>query len=241
MIELVVFDPAGTTVYDGDAVNACFRATLAARGLAADPAAVTTVMGLPKPEAIRILLEQAGRPRGVPPSVEAINAIHEDFTSRMRHYYANDPAVREIPGAAAAFAALRRAGIKIALNTGFFRPIADVLLTRLGWRPPAVIDADVTSDEVPRGRPHPDMIRHLMTRLGVQDARRVAKVGDTRADLEEGANAGCALVIGVTTGSFSREQLRACPHTHILESVAEVPALLLPKAGSGFDKPEPGA
>jgi phosphonatase-like hydrolase len=237
MIELVVFDLAGTTVHDGDAVNACFRATLAAWGIEAEPAAVNTVMGLPKPEAIRILLDQFGRPCGVAPSVEAINAIHEDFTHRMCRYYADDPAVREVPGASAAFAALRRGGIKVALNTGFFRPIADVLLTRLGWRSPDVIDAAVTSDEVPRGRPHPDMIRHLMAQLDIQDTRRVAKVGDTRADLEEGTNAGCGLVIGVTTGSLSREALRACPHSHILESVAEVPALLLPAAGLRCDKP----
>jgi phosphonatase-like hydrolase len=235
MIELVVFDMAGTALYDGDAVNTAFRATLAAWGIEAEPAAVNRVMGLPKPEAIRILLEHLGRPHGVKASPENINALHEDFTSRMRHYYGTDPAVREVPGAAVAFAALRRAGIKVALNTGFSRGIADVLLARLGWRWPAVIDADVTSDEVLRGRPHPDMIQHLMTRLGIQDARRVAKVGDTKADLEEGTNAGCALVIGVTTGSFSREQLQACPHTHIRGSVAEIPALLLPEAGSRLD------
>ncbi len=227
MIELVVFDLAGTTVHDGDAVNASFRATLAAWGLEADPAVVNSVMGLPKPEAIRILLKQLGQPRGIAPTAEHIHAIHEDFTRRMRSYYSADPAVREVPGAAVAFATLRRAGVKVALNTGFFRPITEVLLKRLDWHAPAVIDADVTSDEVPRGRPHPDMIRHLMKRLSVEDPRRVAKVGDTRADLEEGTNAGCALVIGVTTGSYSREQLQACPHTHILESVVEVPALLL--------------
>jgi phosphonatase-like hydrolase len=230
MIELVVFDLAGTTVYDGDAVNSSFRATLAVWGIEADPAAVNAVMGLPKPEAIRILLQQFGPPRGVTASPENIDAIHADFTQRMRHYYATGPAVREVPGATATFAALRQAGIKVALNTGFFRPITEVLLTRLGWQCPAVIDADVTSDEVPRGRPYPDMIRHLMARLGIPDARRVAKVGDTKADLEEGANAGCGLVIGVTTGSFSREQLQACPHSHILSSVAELPALLLPDA-----------
>lgn len=233
MIELVVFDLAGTTVDDGDAVNASFRATLAAWGLEADPALVNSVMGLPKPEAIRILLDAVGRPRGVLPSPETIDAIHADFTRRMCHYYATDPAVREIKGAAAAFAALRGAGIKVALNTGFFRPIAAALLARLGWQAPAMIDADVTSDEVPRGRPYPDMIQHLMARLGVREPSHVAKVGDTRADLEEGTNAGCGLVIGVTTGSFTREQLEACPHTHILGSVAEVPALVLadPLAG----------
>jgi phosphonatase-like hydrolase len=227
MIDLVVFDLAGTTVDDGDAVNACLRATLAAAGIEADPAVVNTVMGLPKPEALRRLVEQLDPPRGVPLSADHLNAMHEDFTKRMRHYYATDPAVRAIPGATAAFAAVRRAGVKVALNTGFFRPIADVLLARLGWTCPAVFDADVTSDEVPRGRPHPDMIRHLMQRLGVADVRRVAKVGDTRADLEEGANAGCGLVIGVTTGSYSREQLHACPHSYVVGSVADVPALLL--------------
>jgi phosphonatase-like hydrolase len=231
MIELVVFDLAGTTVHDGDAVNASFRATLAAWGVRAEPAAVNAVMGLAKPDAFRLLLDRSGQPRGGTPSAGQLEAIHEDFTSRMRDHYANDPTVREIPGAAAAFAALRRAGVKVALNTGFSRPVAEVLLARLGWASPGVIDADVTSDEVPRGRPHPDMILHLMTRLGVADARWVAKVGDTRADLEEGSNAGCGVVIGVTTGTFSREELQACPHSHIVGSVAEVPGLLLSGVG----------
>ena len=227
MIELVVFDIAGTTVHDGDAVNASLRASLAAWGIETDLAAANAVMGLPKPEAIRILLERFGRPRGLGSSPASIHAIHEDFARRMCDYYTTDPAVHEIPGAAAAFATLRRAGIKVALDTGFSRPIADILLARLGWSSAAIIDADVTSDEVPRGRPHPDMIHQLMKRLGVSDPSRVAKVGDTRADLEEGTNARCSLVIGVTTGSSSRQQLEACPHTHIVESVVEVPALLL--------------
>jgi phosphonatase-like hydrolase len=227
MIELVVFDLAGTTVHDGDAVNSCFRAALTSLGIEADPAAVNAVMGLPKPEAIRILLKEFGPPAGMAPSAENISVIHEQFTHRMCAHYADAPCVREVPGASAAFAALRRAGVKVALNTGFFRPIAGVLLARLGWHAPAAIDADVTSDEVARGRPHPDMIHHLMRVLDISDARRVAKVGDTRADLEEGTNAGCGLVIGVTTGSYSRESLLACPHTHVLGSVAEVPALIL--------------
>ena len=140
----------------------------------------------------------------------------------MLHYYATDPAVREIPGAAATFAALRSAGIKVALNTGFNRAIVDVLLERLGWRSPEVIDAVVASDEVPQGRPHPNMIRLLMSRLGVEDARNVAKVGDTWADLEEGHSAGCGLVIGVTSGAFTREQLSLRPHSHIVASVTDV-------------------
>ena len=222
MVELVVFDIAGTTVHDGDTVNAAFRDTLAGYGLALPPAVIDGVMGLPKPDALRILLAHAGRPV----VAAEVDALHAAFTERLiEHYRTGD--VREIPGATAAFAALRAAGGKGALDTGFFRPIAGVLLDRLGWRAPAVIDADVTSDEVPRGRPHPDMIRHLMARLGVTDPARVAKVGDTQADVEEGTNAGCGFVIGVLTGSSSREQFQQWPHTHLVESVADVPALLL--------------
>ena len=228
MIELVVFDMAGTTVHDGDAVNASLRAALAAVGVEVDPAVVNSVMGLPKPEALRILLARSGRS---PAEVEG-RAVHDDFVRRMCRYYETDPSVREVPGAAAVFVALRRQGIKVALNTGFSRVVADTLLRRLGWCCPDVIDADVASDEVARGRPHPDMIHCLMKRLGIADAGRVAKVGDTRADLEEGAQAGCGLVIGVTSGSSTREQLQACPHTHILETVAQVPELL--RQGGAF-------
>ncbi len=223
-MELVVFDLAGTTVHDGDAVNASFRAALSAVGVSSDPAFVNTVMGLHKPDAIRILLAEAGRATSSETEVEA---IHADFVRRMTDYYSTAPDIREVPGATAAFASLRAAGIKVALNTGFSRAVTDVLLNRLGWRVPETIDDVVSSDQVSRGRPHPDLIRTLMARLGIVDPRRVAKVGDTRADLEEGTSAGCGLVVGVTTDSFTREQLKAFQHSRILDSVAEVPGLLL--------------
>lgn len=46
--------------------------------------------------------------------------------------------------------------------------------------------------------------RRLMRELGVADPQRIAKVGDTAADLLEGRNAGCGLVIGMTGGSSAR-------------------------------------
>ncbi len=124
------------------------------------------------------------------------------------------------------FRTLKEAGIKVALNTGFNRAITQVILDRLDWSGSPLIDATICSDEVPRGRPHPDMIRELMRRLGIVDPAGVAKVGDTPADLQEGRNAGCGLIIGVTEGTHSREQLECHPHTHLVDSVKELPALL---------------
>ena len=203
-IELVVFDMAGTTVDDQGVVNRCFREALAAQGLIAEPEAVDAVMGLPKPEAFRILVgrsDLAGRLAG------RLDAIHGDFVSRMVKFYAEDSSVREVPGSCALFGKLKAAGIKVGLDTGFSRDIADTILKRLDWIDGGVIDASVCSDEVAQGRPHPDMIVHLMSRLGVTDSKRVVKVGDAPADLDEGFAAGCRWVIGVTWGSHTRAQL----------------------------------
>lgn len=218
MIELVVFDMAGTTLHDGDAVSNCFCAALAGVGVKPERSAVNEVMGLHKPQAIRRLLAAAGRP------TDDVAAIHDDFVARMIRHYAEDSGVREIPGAAATFAELRRAGIKVALNTGFGRAIVDVILHRLQWTDK--IDACIASDEVARGRPHPDMIHALMSRLGVKDASRVAKVGDTPVDLQEGHSAGCGIVVGVTTGTFTRTQLELHPNTRILDSISDLPAIV---------------
>jgi phosphonatase-like hydrolase len=224
-IELVVLDLAGTTVRDDDAVNVCLRAALAQGGVPVTREAVNAVMGRPKPLAIRTLVEQEeGEAAGA--DARRIEALHADFMRRMIDHYRLHPDVREISPAGAVFATLRSRGIKVALDTGFNRPIAEAIFTRLGWSVPAVLDATVTSDEVARGRPHPDLIFRAMELTGVAQAGAVAKVGDTPSDLEEGQAAGCGLVIGVTEGTHTAEQLRVHPHTHLIPNVGHLPALL---------------
>ena len=73
----------------------------------------------------------------------------------------------------------------------------------------ARLDAYVSAYEVAEGRPYPYMIHRLMERVGVMDVRRVCKVGDSVRDMEEGRNAGCGLVVGVTSGADSGEDLMA--------------------------------
>jgi phosphonatase-like hydrolase len=225
-IDLVVFDMAGTTVRDDDAVHHCLRAALTEVGVGVTRDEVNEVMGLPKPVAIALLLERRKYAGNAAPPVE-VAAIYDDFLRRMIAFYRTDPAVREIDGASSVFRQLRRAGLKLALDTGFSRAIVDAILQRLGWMGTALLDATVASDEVPRGRPHPDLVFRAMERTGVTDARRVAKVGDTPSDLHEGRAAGCGLVIGVTNGSHTRAQLAPHPHTHLIDDLRELPGLLL--------------
>jgi len=222
-IGLVVFDMAGTTVNDEDSVSRCLQAALGAVGVAVTIADVNEVMGIAKPEAIRVLV---GKMQDRQELAGQVDEIHRDFVARAIRFYETDPSVHEVPGASQVFGTLKEAGIKVALNTGFNRAITQVILDRLVWSDSPLIDATICSDEVPRGRPHPDMIRQLMRRLEIVDPASVAKIGDTPADLQEGRNAGCGLIIGVTEGTHSREELESHPHTYLIDSVKELPALL---------------
>ncbi len=222
-IELVIFDMAGTTVSEGGAVYECLRDTLAARGLKIPHHDLQDVKGMDKREALRILVDRSAMREELLPE---LSAMHEDFVERMIAFYRDNPGVGEMPGASDTFRSLHRAGIKVALNTGFSRDIAQTLIDRLKWESDRLIDASVTSDEVERGRPSPDMVRRLMLKLEVTDSRRIAKVGDTPADLLEGRNADCGLVVGVTNGSTTREELAKFPHDHLIQSIVELPKLL---------------
>lgn len=212
MIKLVIFDLAGTTVKDEDVVCKCLLDAMAFGGVTGTRDLVNKYMGTPKRKAMRELLPDA--------TEDEVDAAHEEFRRLVLDYYHNDPGVAEMPGASAVFAALREKGVRVATDTGFDRETCNAIFDRLGWHDK--LDASVTADEVPRGRPFPDMVFHLMERLGVSDAGAVAKVGDTPSDLQEGTSAGCGLVIGLTWGTHTREELEVHPHTHLLGSVQDV-------------------
>ena len=70
------------------------------------------------------------------------------------------------------------------------------------------------------------MIFRAMEAAGVSSVAEVMNVGDTPLDLQAGANAGVAYVVGVLTGLHGEDRLRREPHTHIIPSVAELPDLI---------------
>ena len=220
-LSLAVFDVAGTTVSDED--NAVARSlcdALGKAGVGAQLADVNPVMGLYKPLAIRLLMERAlGR------AVEEAEAgaVYRDFERRMIEHYATSASVRALPGAEETFLALRERGIKVALDTGFDRSVLEAILDRLGWH--AKIDASVTSDEVANGRPAPDMIHSLMSKLSIDVPASVVKVGDSVSDIEEGLNARCGLVVAIRC-ERTREAIPRFPGVLGVTSVAELVAIV---------------
>lgn len=219
--ELAVFDVAGTTIKDADFVASSFQEALKSKGIEAELTEFQGLMGFPKPLAIHRFMEQ----RGLPHLREDQADIHAQFEESMVNFYRSDARVEALPGAEEAFELLHKAGIKVALNTGFNRRILDAILDRLSWK--AKVDYTIASDEVTHGRPAPDMIHKAMSHLGVASGDRVAKVGDTPNDMQEGTAAGCRWIVGVTCGTHTAEQLEQTPHTHIADGPLEAARLIL--------------
>jgi len=178
-------------------------------------------MGFRKMDAIALLLEKFA------PDVKddhfLIDRIHTRFIDKMIEFYRNDETLAPFPNAESVFSALKAQGIKIALNTGFTRSITDTILHRLRWddRSP-LIDRVICSDEVAHGRPHPDMIKALMDDLSIVSPEAVLKIGDTEVDVEEGRNAACGIVVSVTTGAYTRDQLASYGPDFIIDDLKEL-------------------
>ncbi len=219
-IELAVFDMAGTTVEDRDEVLAAFMHAVRDKKLNATEGEVISRMGASKVEVFRYFVERqygAG-------NEARVEEVYESFRNALENGY-RDNGVRAIAGAKETFAVLRSRGIKVVTTTGFYRKVTNIILEALGWDD-RVLDASICADDVPLGRPAPYMIFRAMEATGVQDVRRVIKLGDTPFDMMAGSRAGVRGVIGVLSGSHTADSLGATRHTHIIKSVAELPELL---------------
>ena len=218
IIELAVFDIAGTTVDEGGTVYRVLEAVVRAHG--ADPSAadIRAAMGADKREAITALLDvQNGDP--------GVEQAHREFVEELAAAYRSTPPA-PFPGVEEAIATLRTAGIKVALTTGFDRQITGSLLAALGWQVPDGLDAVVCADDVPAGRPTPLMILRAMELTGVSDHERVLVAGDTVLDVRAGRAAAAGMVVGVLTGAHTAQELSEADPTHVLESVADLPDVL---------------
>ncbi|WP_317443555.1 phosphonatase-like hydrolase [Streptomyces collinus] len=221
-IRLVVLDMAGTTVADGGLVERAFAAAAAELGVepgsaehAEHLAYVRATMGESKISVFRHLFGDEDRARRA-------NTTFEKAYGEL----VDDGLIAPVPGAPEAIAELAGGGRTVVLTTGFARVTQDAILDALGWRdlvPLTLCPADAGG----RGRPYPDMVLEAFVRTkAAADVRQVAVAGDTSYDVLSGVRAGAGLVAGVRTGAHGDDAFRAAGATHVLDSVADLPALL---------------
>jgi phosphoglycolate phosphatase len=212
-ISVACLDMAGTTVADEGSVLTAFWAAMEQAGLTPgsqgyEHAAriVRDTMGQSKIEVFRrILADEAA-------AAAANSAFEASYASIV-----GSGQVSPLPGAVRTLTALRDAGIRICLATGFSPATRDAVLDELGWRP--LIDLALSPADAGRGRPWPDIPLTALLRLGGGAVSELAVAGDTASDVESGLRAGAGLVAGVLTGSASREELVTAGAPHVLDAV----------------------
>ena len=214
-IQLIVCDMAGTTVKDEHEVESCFTKAAMETNLQMTDEEILAVQGWAKRHVFEIFWERQVGNKGDEwlKKVENSYAIFRDI---LEDHYKNSP-ILPTKGCLDLFAFLKEKNIPVALTTGFYRKVTNIILEKLGWlkglneqhvgNKSTIIQASLASDEVTNGRPQPDMILKAMKLMGVTDPKRVINIGDTPSDIQSGKNAGCLYSCCLTNGTHSAEQL----------------------------------
>jgi phosphoglycolate phosphatase len=127
-----------------------------------------------------------------------------------------------IPGIHDAIARLHDAGYRLGMATNDSTLGAEQTLVALGFA--HMFAAAYGYDAVARPKPAPDVVVAFADMAGMK-TNEIAMVGDNRHDLETGRAAGAGLVVGVLSGTGTRETLTPLADV-ILDSVVELPEFL---------------
>ena len=201
-------------------VYTTLRECMCEAGLGVSEAEMEPWHGAAKEEVVAHFVERQGA--SAEASTALLAAINAKFETSLREAYLapGSPLALIHPALPDYFASLRARGVKVALNTGYPRALQSAIIERLQLD--QMVDGFVSAQDVRSGRPSPFMVHHLMHQLNVQDARAVAKAGDTARDMGEALNAGCAQAIGVLSGADSAEVLKAAGATVIVGNITEI-------------------
>lgn len=151
---------------------------------------------------------------------DAAPPLRQELTLRFDQVTAVEGALKAValPGVAKAAALLHRGGYKLGVATNDSTGGAEQTVLMLGIA--QLFDAVYGYDSVPRPKPAPDTI-HAFCDLTGLDPSEIAMVGDNRHDLEMGRAAGAGAVIGVLSGTGTRETLAPMADA-VLGSMVEV-------------------
>ncbi len=243
MIEAFIFDWAGTMVDFG----CCVPTRAMARAF--DDAGITVTehqirqdMGKAKRAHIEAILSMPG----VTDKWSDDDVTH--LLDGMERHTRSEAATSAVPidGALELVTFLSDRNIKIGTTTGYTKPIMDAVVpaaAKNGYAPSVMVCAD----DVPQGRPAPYMIWRALERLNVRSAPACIKVDDAPVGIQAGKNAGLVTIglsasgngVGLPRAEFealpqkdrdafvsaSTDRLRKAGADHVVETVADIPAL----------------
>jgi HAD superfamily hydrolase (TIGR01509 family) len=210
MVRGVIFDIDGTLVDSVDLHARAWQEAFAVFGFDVPFARVREQIGKGADQLMpALLLADAVKEKG-----EEIDEFRAD------HYKQNYlPLVEPFPAVRELFERVKADGKAIALASS---AKGDELktykrVTRIG----DLIEAETSSDDAERSKPHPDIFEAALERLGQIDPADVVVVGDTPYDAEAARRAGLRTV-GVTCGGWPAETLRSAGCVAVYQDPADL-------------------
>ena len=208
----------GTLIVDDGVVSRAYDHALVEAGLVVDTPDFEKAR-----EAIASL---AGRP-----TLDVLTAALGDKVLAEEATWAFDDAVlsevpklSEVEGVSEMLDSLDASGILLAVTTSFTPEVRKALLVHLGWTERFAMT--LAAQGVRRGHPATDLLLAAILELRIDSVSQVAIVGDNAADLVAGNRAGAGLVVGVRTGRATTDSLLDAPHTHLIDSAAEIESVM---------------
>lgn len=251
-VKAFIFDWAGTMVDHGCCAPVlALQKVFADEGVAITDEEARADMGKAKDAHIRAIL---AKPR-VEEHWKAVKGARADDADVARLFNAVGPLMQAaaaqcsalIPGAVELVETLRARGVKIGSSTGYTRDMMRDILPlaqNQGYAP----DFTVCAGETSEGRPAPFMIWKNLIELGVWPTSSCVKVDDAPVGIVAGRNAGCWTIgvaasgneIGLSLEAYTkldqseremrlqnaRRSLSAAGAHYVVDSVADIPALL---------------
>jgi HAD superfamily hydrolase (TIGR01509 family) len=208
VIEAVVFDLDGVLIQSEEVWDEVREAYVRERGGRYDEEVQRALMGMSSLEWSRFLHEEAG----VPDPPDAINA---EVVRRMLERYRSD-----LPLIDGAVEAVRRMAERypLGLASSSNRELIDAVLEQAGLS--TLFAVSVSSEEVPRGKPAPDVYLEAARRLSVAP-ERCAAVEDSHGGIRSAKAAGM-LVVAIPNPTYPPDEEALAAADIVLESIARL-------------------
>ena len=248
----VVFDWAGTMIDFGSfAPMGVFVKAFESFGIAVSIEQARAPMGKPKWDHIRSMMDdpditaQWQAKYGNAPTDADVDKVYEVFVPMNEEVVADFSDL--VPGALETVRYLRDRNIKIGSTTGYTRSIMERVLPKAaeqGYEP----DNLICADDLAEGRPGPLGMYQCFVDLVAYPPKAVIKVDDTEPGIAEGVAAGCITVGLALSGNFAGKtpeelsklsetevdairqfaigKLKAAGADHVIDTVADLPALM---------------
>ena len=154
-------------------------------------------------------------------SKEELEEFGEEMEERRSQLFKREylPRVRPFPKVRELFERIKAEGLRIALASSAkeeelkaYKKIADIA---------DLVEEETSSDDADKSKPHPDIFKAALDKLGDIETSETMVVGDTPYDAEAAGKLGLS-TIGVLCGGFPENELRAAGANLIFQDPADL-------------------